>query len=162
MRHVLAHLRANAIAYLALFVALGGTGYAATRLPAGSVGARQIKNHVIQPVKLDRRLIGGTVRMWASVSAAGKVLAGGAGMAVSQVSGVPGDYVANPRKGSKLAVPRKCSAVASVDQNPDEVPGYAEADVSTFPSGVPWQLFVSTYAPDGHRESLPFDVVVIC
>ena len=36
-------MRHNVVAYLALFVALGGTSYAAIRLPANSVGARQIK-----------------------------------------------------------------------------------------------------------------------
>jgi hypothetical protein len=39
----LAHLRRNAVAYLALTVALGGTSYAAAQLPRNSVGAKQIK-----------------------------------------------------------------------------------------------------------------------
>ncbi|MEW6583224.1 MAG: hypothetical protein AB1416_10745, partial [Actinomycetota bacterium] len=37
------HLRRNVIAYLALFVALGGTGYAASKLPRNSVGTAQIQ-----------------------------------------------------------------------------------------------------------------------
>ena len=44
MTRLLAHARRNAVAYVALFVALGGTSYAAFSLPAGSVGAREIKN----------------------------------------------------------------------------------------------------------------------
>ena len=40
---VLRHLRRNAVSYLALFVALGGTSYAAVKLPANSVGTRQLK-----------------------------------------------------------------------------------------------------------------------
>jgi hypothetical protein len=36
---------ATVIASLALFVALGGTGYAVTRLPANSVTTRQVVNH---------------------------------------------------------------------------------------------------------------------
>src|SRR3954447_5800364 len=36
------HLRSNVIAYLALFVALGGTSYAAIKLPANSVTSKQI------------------------------------------------------------------------------------------------------------------------
>ncbi len=43
MTRALNHLKSNAIAYLALFVALGGTSYAAVRLPAGSVGARALR-----------------------------------------------------------------------------------------------------------------------
>jgi hypothetical protein len=37
---VVRHVRGNAVGYVALFVALGGTGVAATRLPANSVGTR--------------------------------------------------------------------------------------------------------------------------
>jgi hypothetical protein len=38
---------ATVVAYLALFVALGGVSYAAVRLPAGSVGTRQIRTHAV-------------------------------------------------------------------------------------------------------------------
>ncbi len=41
MTRILSHLKSNAVAYLALFVALSGTSYAASRLPAGSVGTRR-------------------------------------------------------------------------------------------------------------------------
>jgi hypothetical protein len=43
MFKVVRHLRANVIAYVALFVALGGTSYAAASLPNNSVGSKQIK-----------------------------------------------------------------------------------------------------------------------
>lgn len=43
---------ANVLACLALFVALGGTGYAATQLPKGSVGAKQLKNGAVTRAKL--------------------------------------------------------------------------------------------------------------
>jgi hypothetical protein len=46
------HIRSNVIAYLALFVALGGTSYAAIRLPADSVGNRQIKNSAVTSGKV--------------------------------------------------------------------------------------------------------------
>lgn len=36
------------VAYLALFVSLGGTGYAAIKLPANSVGSREIKPRSVQ------------------------------------------------------------------------------------------------------------------
>jgi hypothetical protein len=38
-------VRHHAVAYVALFVALGGTSYAATQLPANSVGTRQVVDH---------------------------------------------------------------------------------------------------------------------
>ena len=75
MSKVVRHLRQNVIAYLALFVALGGTSYAAIAIPRNSVGAKQLRNHSIDPVKLDRNAFGGYVRLWARVSADGKLIA---------------------------------------------------------------------------------------
>ncbi len=75
MTRVFSHIKSNAVAYLALFVALGGTSYAALRIPAGSVGARQLKNHSITPIKFDRSAIGGYVRYWAKIDAAGTISA---------------------------------------------------------------------------------------
>ena len=66
MTRILHHLRANVIAYLALFIALGGTSYAFT-LPAGSVGSRELKNHSITPIKFDPRSIAAYVRAWAVI-----------------------------------------------------------------------------------------------
>ncbi len=74
MTKFLHHLRANLVAYLALFVALGGSSYAAFGLPAGSVGARQLKNHSIGPVKFDRGSIAGYVRDWITIDSQGRIL----------------------------------------------------------------------------------------
>jgi hypothetical protein len=52
MPRAVAHLRRNAIAYLALGVALGGTSYAALRLPANSVGTKQIKKRAVTLSKI--------------------------------------------------------------------------------------------------------------
>lgn len=48
MSRLTGHVRHNVVAYLALFVALGGTSYAAIRLPANSVGAREIKSDAVR------------------------------------------------------------------------------------------------------------------
>ena len=69
------HLKSNAVAYVALFVALGGTSYAATTLGAGSVGTRQLKNHSISPIKFQRGSIAGYVRDWAKIDTAGQISA---------------------------------------------------------------------------------------
>lgn len=45
------------VALVALFVALGGTGYAALKLPKNSVGTRQIKNHAVTKGKLAKSVI---------------------------------------------------------------------------------------------------------
>jgi hypothetical protein len=43
---------AHAIALLALFVALGGTGYAALKLPKNSVSAKQIKRNAVKSAEI--------------------------------------------------------------------------------------------------------------
>jgi hypothetical protein len=53
---VLAYLRRHHLAILALFIALGGTSYAATQLPANSVGTRQIRAGAVTPSKLSPAL----------------------------------------------------------------------------------------------------------
>ena len=45
-------MRGNTIALLALFIALGGTTYAATALPKNSVGTKQLKKNAVTSVKI--------------------------------------------------------------------------------------------------------------
>jgi hypothetical protein len=45
-------LRHNAIAIAALFIALGGTSYAAVAIPTNSVGTRQLRNGAVTRAKL--------------------------------------------------------------------------------------------------------------
>jgi hypothetical protein len=47
-----AYLRSNAIALVALFVALGGTSYAALNMPANSVGTKQLRNGAVTAAKV--------------------------------------------------------------------------------------------------------------
>jgi hypothetical protein len=49
---MLGYLRRHHLALIALFIALGGTSYAATRLPADSVGTSQIRNGAVTASKL--------------------------------------------------------------------------------------------------------------
>jgi hypothetical protein len=89
MTPVWSHLRSNTVGYIALFIALGGTSYAAVNLPAGSVGAKQLHAGAVTssklatgsvtPAKLDRQAIGGSIVRWAYVDVGGKVLGGSAG-----------------------------------------------------------------------------------
>ena len=74
MKRFLDHVRANVVGYLALFIALGGTSYALT-VPAGSVGTRQLKNHSVTPIKLDKGKIAGYVRAWAVIQGGTQVVA---------------------------------------------------------------------------------------
>src|SRR5205807_9070915 len=74
MKRFLDHLRANVVGYLALFIALGGTSYALT-VPAGSVGTRQLKNHSVTPIKLDKGKVAGYVRAGAVIQGGTQVVA---------------------------------------------------------------------------------------
>src|SRR6266545_2480008 len=49
------HLRRHAVGYLALFVALGGSSYAALSLPKNSVGTPQIRNKAVTLGKISKR-----------------------------------------------------------------------------------------------------------
>ena len=55
MSRILRSVKGNAVALVALFVALGGTSYAAVKLPAGSVGTRQLKNASVTLPKVEAK-----------------------------------------------------------------------------------------------------------
>jgi hypothetical protein len=142
---------------VALFVALGGTGYAALRLPANSVGNRQIQNGAITPVKIDRHLITGSVRAWAEVSASGKVLAGEGGPKVVARTGPDslGEYIVTWSTESFA----RCAAPAGVaaPKFSSLTPGSAIAEIE---SGT--EVQVDVYSPEGVPTALPFWVAVLC
>ena len=108
---ILRHARTNAVAYLALSVALGGTSYAAIKLPANSVGSKQIKKSAVTRAKLKANAVNSSKVANGSLLAAdfqaGQIPAGPAGPAGPQgPKGDPGDpaSVANGSVGpSKLA-----------------------------------------------------------
>lgn len=52
-----AHLRGHAVGYVALFIALGGTSYAAVRLPPGSVKSPAIAKGAVTKSKLARNSV---------------------------------------------------------------------------------------------------------
>ena len=52
-------LRGNTIALLALFIALGGTTYAATALPKNSVGPKQLRKNAVSGVKVKNNSLTG-------------------------------------------------------------------------------------------------------
>jgi hypothetical protein len=57
LRLIRRHLTyANVISTVALFVALGGVSYAAVKLPANSVGTKQIKAKAVTKAKVDPSL----------------------------------------------------------------------------------------------------------
>lgn len=83
MTRTLEFLKHNAIALAALFVALGGTSYAAIAIPRNSVGSRQLRDGVvtsrkihsgaITPGKLAGRSFGGRILYLAEIAPGGLV-----------------------------------------------------------------------------------------
>jgi Collagen triple helix repeat (20 copies) len=55
LARLLGYLRRHHIALIALFVALGGTSYAAIKLPANSVGSKQLRRGAVTPSKISAR-----------------------------------------------------------------------------------------------------------
>ena len=52
MKLLTKHLRSNAVAYLALFIALTSTSYAAIKIPNNSVGNKQLKKNAVDATKV--------------------------------------------------------------------------------------------------------------
>ena len=93
MSAVMSHVRANAVGYLALFVALGGTSYAAVRLPTNSVKATQIAAGAVRSSEVkDRSLLAKDFKL-------GQLPAGARGPAGAP--GAPGGPGAPGLKGDK-------------------------------------------------------------
>lgn len=173
MKAVLEHVRRNVVGYIALFVALGGTGYAAATLPRGSVGAQQLKNHAISPIKLNPKFINGNVRAWAVVTAGGRVVGGG-GSPKGGPPVTPGVYEIS----WGVNIKRSCGVTATIDfgHSPatETIPipgnttarvtaGYAVAQGVTGGKGRHNNVTsVHTFNQAGQLTSLGFDIAVVC
>jgi hypothetical protein len=150
MRPFLDHVRRNLIAYLALFVALGGTGYAAASLPNGSVTA----------AKLDRHSIGGYVLAWAHVSSTGHVLSGSPGATV-QFTGTsvsPPLYFVRWR-GVKL--PARCAPIATLGGSGSGATGI-NVILENLRGRIPNRVSVKAIDTSGAPVMADFYLAVVC
>jgi hypothetical protein len=165
---ILRYLADHALALVALIcslLALAGASYAAF-----TISGSQIRNHTINPSKLNPRFINGNVRAWALVGANGKVIVSAGRPRVTQNVGLPSEYII--RWGVKVS---RCATVASIDgadSRPTEqvtgpgnsslqlASGYAVA--STFGTGRKAVTLVDTYNQAGGPTQLAFNVAVIC
>jgi hypothetical protein len=178
MRRLVGHMRSNVVGWVALFVALGGTGYAAVSIPRNSVGANQLRNRSITPIKFDPRSIGGNVRAWAIVTSDGRVIASSRPRpTVDTNPGLPGFYTL--RWG--VVLPETCATSTNVNLHspgPTESvqgPGGTESVVAGYATQVstttatrpvkPHHLSATglvTVNQAGQPTALGFDVSVIC
>ena len=153
MTKALGHFKNNVIAYLALFVALGGTGYAAVNLPKGSVGTSQLKNHSVTPIKLDRGSIAGYVRAYAEINNQGQITVArpGAKVIVWRTS--------SPAQGGTIQwsqpIRRSCFALATTAQ-PLPEGSYASALLAGGGTGGAY-TYISLSTPQQ-----PVNVAIIC
>jgi hypothetical protein len=178
---LIGHARRHVIAYLALgcaLLSLGGAAYASFRIPNGSVGEKQLKNHVIDPVKWDTNFTTGFVRRWATVDSSGAIMStspGGQSKATAT-----GNYVVT--WGDAFA--GWCAPVATVlggtvtptttttttsttttsttSSTPVPTKG-AYVNASVVPrSGQSTLVAVATYNSLGQPTNEPFSLVVVC
>ncbi len=151
-RRIQAHIRGNIVAYLALFLSLGGT----------SVAAVGLANHSIDPVKLNSRNIGGYVRAWVSINTNGRLTASGGKKALIHDESyvTPGHYLID----WKQRPSGRCAALGTVDLNGgsgQSAPGYVNADAfNTRTRGE--QSFVQVYGAQGQPAALAYDLELIC
>lgn len=161
------HLRNNAVGYVALFVALGGSSYAAISLPAGSVGTRQLRNRAVTSAKLAKRAvtaasldpksIAGHIADWAQIRSDGHVVSSAPHATVVMTPG-RGLY----RVSWNQSIAQNCMAMA----NPSNVPAVVgSATATTFgPSGHgrSTNLLVQTFDTSGNNVPENVNVIVIC
>jgi hypothetical protein len=147
MTRVVTHLRRNVVAYIALFVALGGTSYAAV----------SVASHSLLPKNFNPKYIGGYVRAWASVGANGRILASGGGVRAGSDPIIAGHYVITWRP----LPATKCTTIGSVAIGQSLTPGYLISQAYRTPSrGL--QAIVQTYDSLGQPAALPFSVALVC
>jgi hypothetical protein len=149
----LSHIRNNLVAYLALIIALSGTGYAAIRLPANSVGAPQIRNHSITPVKLDPSSIAGTLRYVAVVAPNGRIISSTPRARTVQW-GTSGGIITWGQR-----IPTTCITLATVGGvAPPE--GVQSGFATAFATGN--QVYVGGFAPSGAIDAKRVQIGVFC
>lgn len=168
---------ANVIATLALFVALGGTGYAAATLAPNSVGAKQIKQGAVRTSELRDRGVqladisrsartslrgqrgpagpaGAAFR--AAISSGGIAVAGNA----TNSSHQGGTNVYSIEFGTDVSACIYSATLAAVQAGPQlEQPPAGRITVA---SGGTTRITVATYSADGSPIEAPFHVIASC
>jgi hypothetical protein len=141
-RGALRYLRRNLVAYLALFVALGGTSYAAVKLPAKSVGTKQLKSNAVTSAKVKNKSLRAKDFAAGQLPVGERGPAGPAGPAGPQgARGPSGATNIVTRKGPTVANPGVASSTANCQAGERPVGGGGTSE-----AGFLWE---SIPAPEG-------------
>jgi hypothetical protein len=123
---------ANVVATLALFLALAGGAVAATQIPDGSVGTRQLKADAVTPAKLSR--------------SAKKTMTGPQGL-----KGEPGAKGADGQKGDRGETgPRGPSDAYSIADNSASALGPKQIELSVPPGSYVVEASMVAIVPSGY------------
>jgi hypothetical protein len=175
-RTLVLHARRHVIAYLALacaLLSLGGAAYAQFRIPPGSVGERQLQNHVIDPVKWDTNYVTGFVRRWATIGSNGSLMStspGGQSESIGTGSYVVtwGDAfggwcapIATVIGGSATRTTTGTGATGPTGPTGPSSGAYADAKIVPR-SGQSTLVAVATYNSQGQPAPEPVSVGVVC
>ena len=144
---------ANVVATVALFIALGGSSYAALKLPRNSVGSAQIRNGSVQPRDLSaaaRGGGGGGKVFFAHVGAGGKADRGNSTFAALESAG-------HYEVGFSQA-PNGCAWTATIASVDDNSP--PSGTITAHQDGD--HVGIQVYDGSGQPASLPFNVIMAC
>jgi hypothetical protein len=176
MTRLIRHVRANVVAYCALFVALGGTSYAAIGIPRNSVGTPQLRSAAvtanklakgsITPTKLNGSSMPGYVAFWAQIAINGQVTASSkpattTGWSSSPTPGTGGVGVISFHGNMS----NKCFALANVASGGGYVdPSFQGSNHGT--TQITFGMFTGIVSQQGvpanELESEPVNVALIC
>jgi hypothetical protein len=151
MTRLLAHARNNAVAYLALFVALGGTSYAAL-----TISGSQIRNRSIDAIKLNPTTISASIRAWVIVYGDSTSATAGPSSARVRVHAIgTGEVITWPHR--RFA--RSCMPMATPLGSPT-TGGYGS--VSTQFDASHGTLTLFGFGPDKVGRPQPAYVMIVC
>jgi hypothetical protein len=157
---------ADVTATLALFVALGGGAYAATALPANSVGSKQLKKHAVATAKIQSNAINGSKVLDNSLT--------GADINESSLAKVPSALDKATYKTAAGTAPAGSAAnvaTATCDAGQHVVGGGVKLDTpgiglinDSYPdaSNTAWTAHVGNGSSGSSAATLSFTVYAIC
>jgi hypothetical protein len=151
MTRLLAHVRNSAVAYLALFVALGGTSYAAL-----TISGSQIRNRTIDAIKLNPKTISASIRAWVIVQAGANNAGSSASSSRVRVSAIGnGESIT----WSRQRFGRNCMASVTPELTPAVGP---YGSVTTQFSPAAGNLIVRGFGPDKLGRPQSAYVMIVC